>query len=48
MKYEKPTIGIMATAIDAIQAHCDKSSSHSDSCGTPVNQATNNAYEADE
>ena len=48
MKYEKPRIGIVAPAIDAIQNHCDKSSSHSDNCGTPVNQATNTAYEADE
>lgn len=48
MKYEKPTIGIVAPAIHAIQSHCQKGSSHSDNCGTPVNQATNNAYEADE
>jgi hypothetical protein len=48
MKYAKPTIGIVATAIHAIQNHCDKSSSHSDNCGTPANQATATAYEADE
>jgi len=48
MKYQKPRVGIVATAIHAIQGHCDKGSKHSDACGTPANQATPNAYEADE
>lgn len=45
MKYEKPEVNFLASALDTIQA-CDKSKHNADSCGT--GKGTPSAYEADE
>lgn len=46
MKYEKPEIVTMASAITAIQGTCEKNLTHQDNCGGSF--PTTPAYEADE
>jgi hypothetical protein len=48
MRYEKPEITFLASAMSAIQHHCDKGANSSDNCQTGDDQATATAYEADE
>jgi hypothetical protein len=46
MKYEKPEIVILASAMDAIHSCSEKGEGPSDHCGGI--EPTNGAYEADE
>jgi hypothetical protein len=49
MRYEKPQLGVLTSALDAIQSSGNKSGSHKDSdCGGSDSRPTNCAYEADE
>jgi len=52
MKYEKPEIGVLASAISAVQGNCPKGGIVTDSnpgrCGGDEPHTNNSAYEADE
>jgi hypothetical protein len=48
MKYAKPEIVPLASAMGAIHNHCDKGASSADNCQTGDDHATPTAYEADE
>lgn len=52
MKYEKPEIGVLESAIRAVQGNCPKAGLSSDSdpgrCGGDQPHTNGSAYEADE